>query len=83
MWLLCSHSLCMVVFVPSMGTGTVVGAHMAPHLARGPHASLGRGKSIPRGSGAPVLMLQGSGEAEIVPDGAQGSEGLMTSWGLE
>jgi hypothetical protein len=28
---------------------------------------------MPRGSGAPVLTLQGSGEAEIVPDGVQGS----------
>jgi hypothetical protein len=34
---------------------------------------------MPRGSGAPVLMLQGSGEAEIVPDGVQGSGTLMTS----
>jgi hypothetical protein len=36
---------------------------------------------MPRGSGAPVLMLQGSGEVEIVPDRAQGSAALMTSWG--
>jgi hypothetical protein len=28
---------------------------------------------MPRGSGAPVFTLQGSSEAEIVPDGAQGS----------
>jgi hypothetical protein len=25
---------------------------------------------MPRGSGTPMLMSQGSGEAEIVPDGA-------------
>jgi hypothetical protein len=36
---------------------------------------------MPRGSDAPMLMLQGSGEAEMVPDGAQGSSALMTSWG--
>jgi hypothetical protein len=34
-----------------------------------------------KGSGAPVLMLPGSDEAEIVPDRAQGSGALMTSWG--
>jgi hypothetical protein len=59
--------------VPSVEMGAVVGAHAAPILAKGPYASLGRGKSMPRGSGAPVLTLQGSGEAEIVPDGVQGS----------
>jgi hypothetical protein len=37
---------------------------------------------MPRGLGAPVLMLQGSGEAEVVPDKAQGSDALITSWGL-
>jgi hypothetical protein len=36
-----------------------------------------------KGSGAPVLTLQGLSEAEIVPDGVQGSRALMTSWGLE
>jgi hypothetical protein len=36
---------------------------------------------MPRGSGAPVLMLPGSDEAEIVLDRAQGSGALMTSWG--
>jgi hypothetical protein len=36
---------------------------------------------MPRGLGAPVLTLPGSGEAEIVPDKAQGSSALMTSWG--
>jgi hypothetical protein len=44
----------------------VVGAYTAPGLARGLHAFLGRGKSMPRGSGTPVLMLQGLGEAKIV-----------------
>jgi hypothetical protein len=53
---------------------------VAPHLARGIHASLERGRSTPRGSGASVLILQGSGEAEIVPDGAQGLGALMMSW---
>jgi hypothetical protein len=51
----------------------MVGAHAAPGLARGPYASLGRGRNMPRVSGAPVLTLQGSGEAEIVPNGVQGS----------
>jgi hypothetical protein len=36
-----------------------------------------------RGSGDPVLTLQGSDEAEIVPVGARGSGALMTSWGLK
>jgi hypothetical protein len=45
---------------------------VAPRLARGLHVSLGRGRSMPRGSGAPVLTLQGSGEAKIVLDRAQG-----------
>jgi hypothetical protein len=36
---------------------------------------------MPRGSGAPVLTLQGSGEAEIVLNRAQGSGALMMSWG--
>jgi hypothetical protein len=37
---------------------------------------------MPRGSGDPVLMLQGLEEAKIVPDGAQGPGALMTSWGI-
>jgi hypothetical protein len=68
--------------VSSVGMGVVVGALAAPRLARGLHMSLGRGGSMPRGSGALVLTLQGSGEAEVVPDGAQGSGALMMSWGL-
>jgi hypothetical protein len=36
---------------------------------------------MPKGSGALVLSLQGSGEAGIVSDRAQGSGALMTSWG--
>jgi hypothetical protein len=44
--------------------------------------SPGRGESMLRGSGDPVLTLQGSGEAKIILDGAQGSSALMTSWGL-
>jgi hypothetical protein len=62
--------------------GAVVRAPMAPRLARGLHVSLGQDRSTPRGSGAPVLTLSGSDEAEIVPDRAQGSSTLMTSWGL-
>jgi hypothetical protein len=58
------------------------GPRGSPRLARGLHVSLGRGRSMPRGSGAPMLTLQGSGEAEIVPDRAQGSGALMMSWGL-
>jgi hypothetical protein len=55
---------------------------MAPHLARGLHVSLGRGKSTPRESGTPMLLLLGSGEAEVVPDRVLGSSALMTSMGL-
>jgi hypothetical protein len=66
----------MVVLVPSLGTGAVVGAHAAPRLARGPYVSLERGRNMPRGSGAPVLMLQGSGEAEIISDEVQGCKVL-------
>jgi hypothetical protein len=69
----------MVVLVPSLGTGAVVGAHATPGLARGPYVSLGRGRNMPRGSGAPVLTLQGSGEAEIIFDEVQGSGALMMS----
>jgi hypothetical protein len=67
----------MVVFVPLVGTGAVVGAHMASHLARGLYMSLGRGRSMPRKLGAPVLTLQGLGEEKIVPDRVQGSGALM------
>jgi hypothetical protein len=63
------------------GTGAAVRAPVAPHLARGLHVSLGRGRSMPRGSGAPMLTLQGSGKAEIIPDRAQGSGALIMSWG--
>jgi hypothetical protein len=77
-----SCSLCTVTSVPSAGVGAVVGGPVAPRPARGLHMSLGRGRSTPRGSGAPVLIWQGSDEAEIVPDRAQGSGALMTSWGL-
>jgi hypothetical protein len=62
--------------------GVVVGAHTALDLARGPYVSLGRGESMPRGSGAPVLTLKGSSEAEIVPDGMQWLGALMISLGL-
>jgi hypothetical protein len=81
-WLPCSRSLCMVMSVLSLGMGALVGALMAPGLARGPYASLGRVGSKPRGSEAPVLTLQGSNEVEIVLDGVQGSGALMTSCGL-
>jgi hypothetical protein len=57
---------------PIIGNGCRGGAHAAPSYTRGPYTSLGRGESMPRRSGAPVLMSQGSGKAEIVPDGAQG-----------
>jgi hypothetical protein len=70
------------MFVPSVGMGAVAGTRMAPCLARGLHASLERARSMPRGSGTPVLTLQGSGEVEIVPYRAQGSGTLVTSWGL-
>jgi hypothetical protein len=55
---------------------------VAPRLAIGLHVSLGRGRSTLRGLGAPMLTLLGSGEAEIVPDRAQGSSALMMPWGL-
>jgi hypothetical protein len=67
--------------VPMAGIGDVVGAPVALSLARGLHMSLGRGRSMLRGSGTPVLILQGSGEAEIVLNGAQGSGALIMSWG--
>jgi hypothetical protein len=72
----------MIVSVPSVGIGAMVGAHATPILVRGSNASLRRGRSMPRGSGTPMFMLQGSGEAEIVPDGVKGSSALMMSWGL-
>jgi hypothetical protein len=61
-----SYSLCAVMFVPSVGMSVVVGTPVAPYLARG-LPSLERGRSMPRGSGALVLTLQGSSETEIVP----------------
>jgi hypothetical protein len=67
--------------IPLVGMGAVVRAPVPPRLARGLHVSLGPGRSIPKGSGALMLTLQGSGETEIVPDGAQGSSALMMSWG--
>jgi hypothetical protein len=69
----------MVMSIPSVGMDVVVGTHAAPVLARGPYTSLGRGGSMPRGSSAPVLTLQGLGEAEIVSDRVQGLGALMTS----
>jgi hypothetical protein len=72
-------SLCTVMSVPSEGMGAAVRAPVAPRLAKGLHVSLGRGKNMPRRSAAPVLTLQGTGEAEIVPDRAQRSGALMTS----
>jgi hypothetical protein len=64
----CPRTLCAVMHVPFAEVDVVVGAHTAPSCARGPSASLGRGGSMPTGSGAPILTSQGSGEAEIVPD---------------
>jgi hypothetical protein len=52
----------------------VVGAYVAPNCARGPYVSLGQGRSVLRGSGTPMLTSQGSGEVEIVPDGAGAPE---------
>jgi hypothetical protein len=60
-----SCSLCTVMSVPLVGVGVMVRASMASHFTRGLHVSLERGKSMPKGLGAPVLSLQGSGEAEI------------------
>jgi hypothetical protein len=80
-WFPCSCSLCTVTSVPSAGVGAVVRVPVASCLARGFHVSLGRGWSTPKGSGAPVLTLQGSDEAKVVPDRAQGSGALMTLWG--
>jgi hypothetical protein len=65
-----SYSLHTVMSVLSAGMGAEVGGPMASRLTRGLHASLGRGRSTPRGLGAPALTLQGSGEAEIAPDRA-------------
>jgi hypothetical protein len=61
----CSCSLCTVTSVPLVGVGVVVRAPVASHFTRGLHVSLERGKSMSKGLGAPVLSLQGSGEAEI------------------
>jgi hypothetical protein len=49
--------------VPSAGMGVVVTAPVAPRLAKGLHMSLEQDRSMPRGSDALVLTLQGSGEA--------------------
>jgi hypothetical protein len=51
------------------------------HCQRAPRVPRARQKYA-KGSGAPMLTLQGSNEAEIVPDRAQGWALLMTSWGL-
>jgi hypothetical protein len=67
---------------PISGNRCRGGGPVAPYLATGLYVSPRRGESMPRGSGDPVLMLQGSGEAKIIPDEAQGSSALMTSWGL-
>jgi hypothetical protein len=56
--------------VPSVRMGAAVRALVAPRLTRGLHVPLGQGRSMPRGSGAPVLTLQVSGA-------------LMTSWGSD
>jgi hypothetical protein len=64
------------------GSGCRGGGGVASRLARGLHVSLGQGGSTPRGSDAPVLLLPRSGEAEVIPDRAQGSGALTTSWGL-
>jgi hypothetical protein len=64
---------------PIIGNGCRGGGHVAPDIARGPYASLGRDENMPTESGAPMLTLQGSGEEEIIPDGVQGSGALMTS----
>jgi hypothetical protein len=82
-WFTCSYPLCRVMSVPSVRMGAMVGGHAALGLARGRHASLERGGSVPRGSGAPVPVLQGLSEAENTPDGLQGSGALMTSWGSD
>jgi hypothetical protein len=66
-WFSCSCSLCTVTSVLLAGVGAVVRVPIAPRFARGLHAYLGRGRSMPRGSDALMLMLQGSGEAEGVP----------------
>jgi hypothetical protein len=63
------------------GNGCRGGAPVASRLARGLHASLGRGKSTLRGSGALMLTLRGLDEAKIIPDRAQGLGALMMSWG--
>jgi hypothetical protein len=60
-----------------------LGGPVASCFARGLHASLKRGRSMSRGSGASVLMLLGSDVAEIVLDRAQGSGASMMSWGLD
>jgi hypothetical protein len=67
---------------PISGNGCCSGGARSSWSCQGRHASLRRGGSVPRGSGAPVPMLEGSGEAENAPDGLQGLGALMMSWGL-
>jgi hypothetical protein len=69
--------------VPSVGIGDVVRAHVAPRLARGLHVSLGRGRSMPRGSGAPVLTLWGSSEVKITARGAYLTQDLSARLGRD
>jgi hypothetical protein len=57
------------------------GLRGSPPCQRAPHVPRARQKYA-KGSGAPVLTLQGLSEAEIVLDRAEGSGALMTSWGL-
>jgi hypothetical protein len=79
----CSCLLYTIMSIPSAGMGAVVRATVASYLTRGLHVSLGRGRSTPRGSGAPMLMLQGSGEAEITHDRVQESGAFDDVMGLE
>jgi hypothetical protein len=56
------------------------GPRGSPPCQRAPRVPRARQKYA-KEVGAPVLTLQGTGEAEIVPDRAQRSGALMTSWG--
>jgi hypothetical protein len=61
--------------------GAAVRAPVAPRLARGLHASLGRDRSMQRGSGALVLTLQESGALMMSWDSGE-AEGVPKPWAI-
>jgi hypothetical protein len=80
-WFPRSCSLCMVTSVPSPGRVSWWGPPWLPALPEGSTCPSGEAEVCHEGRALPCLRCRGSGEAEIVPDRAQGSDALMTSWG--